>query len=139
MFSKVGSSRKICVQASPGQIGEIPFRQSASSPFLCFAVRFRFETGGTNIQCEWFACVFVTQPFRSSSFPSRTQSFLQLWLCLRFFQQQRLWEHELITETKVTMKENLTLEALNYDFDVPCPLRRDCCGSQHRQTSVVSS
>ena len=34
-----------------------------------------------------------------------------------------LWEHDWITETKFTMKENLILEALNYDIDVPCPLQ----------------
>ena len=34
-----------------------------------------------------------------------------------------LWEHDWITETKVTMKENIILEALNYDVDVPCPLQ----------------
>ena len=28
-----------------------------------------------------------------------------------------------ITETKVTLRENLILEALNYDIDVPCPLQ----------------
>ena len=27
-----------------------------------------------------------------------------------------------MTETKVTMKENLILEALHYDIEVPCPL-----------------
>ena len=50
-----------------------------------------------------------------------------------------LWEHERITETNVTLKENAFLEAMNYDIDVPCPLQWDCCGSQHRQTSIVSS
>ena len=34
-----------------------------------------------------------------------------------------LWEHEWITETTVTLKENVTLEALNYDIDVPCPIQ----------------
>ena len=34
-----------------------------------------------------------------------------------------LWEHEWITETNVTMKENDIQEALNYDVDVPCPLQ----------------
>ena len=34
-----------------------------------------------------------------------------------------LWDHEWITETQVTMKENLTLEALKYDIEVPCPLQ----------------
>ena len=34
-----------------------------------------------------------------------------------------LWEHEWITDTNVTMEENLFLEALNYDIDVLCPLR----------------
>ena len=33
-----------------------------------------------------------------------------------------LWEREWITETKVTMSENLILEALNYNIDVACPL-----------------
>ena len=33
-----------------------------------------------------------------------------------------LWDHEWITETKVTMKRNLILEALHHDIDVPCPL-----------------
>ena len=28
-----------------------------------------------------------------------------------------LWDHEWITETKVTMKENLILEALHYDIE----------------------
>ena len=32
-----------------------------------------------------------------------------------------LWDHEWITETKVTMRGNLILEALNYDIEVPCP------------------
>ena len=31
------------------------------------------------------------------------------------------WDHEWITETKVTMKENLILEALHYNIEVPCP------------------
>ena len=34
-----------------------------------------------------------------------------------------LWEHEWITETNVTLKENDILEALKYDIDVPCPLQ----------------
>ena len=34
-----------------------------------------------------------------------------------------LWDHEWNTETKVTMKENLTLEALVFDIEVPCPLQ----------------
>ena len=34
-----------------------------------------------------------------------------------------LWEHEWITETNVTSKENVIMEALNYDIDVPCPLQ----------------
>ena len=34
-----------------------------------------------------------------------------------------LWDHEWITETKVTMKENLILEARHYDIEVPCPLQ----------------
>ena len=32
-----------------------------------------------------------------------------------------LWDHERITETKVTMKENLILEALHCDIEVPYP------------------
>ena len=35
-----------------------------------------------------------------------------------------LWDHKWITETKVTMKENLLLEALHNDIEVPCPLQR---------------
>ena len=31
--------------------------------------------------------------------------------------------HEWITETKVTMKENLILEAPHYDIEVSCPLQ----------------
>ena len=34
-----------------------------------------------------------------------------------------LWEHEWITETNATLKENVILEALNYDIDVPRPLQ----------------
>ena len=34
-----------------------------------------------------------------------------------------LWEHEWITETNVTLTENVILEALNYGIDVPCPLQ----------------
>ena len=34
-----------------------------------------------------------------------------------------LWEQKWITETKVTMKESLSLEALHYDIEVPCPLQ----------------
>ena len=34
-----------------------------------------------------------------------------------------LWDHEWITETKVTMKENVILEALHCDIEVPCPLQ----------------
>ena len=37
--------------------------------------------------------------------------------------EDSLWDHERITETKVTMKENLILEALNFDIDVPCRLQ----------------
>ena len=33
------------------------------------------------------------------------------------------WDHERNTETKVTMKENLILEALHYDIEVSCPLQ----------------
>ena len=33
-----------------------------------------------------------------------------------------LWDHEWITERKVTKKANLILEALNCDIEVPCPL-----------------
>ena len=36
-----------------------------------------------------------------------------------------LWEPEWITEIKVTLKENVNLEARNYDIDVPCPLQWD--------------
>ena len=36
-----------------------------------------------------------------------------------------LCDHEEITETKVTMKENLFLEAHHNDIEVPCPLQRD--------------
>ena len=34
-----------------------------------------------------------------------------------------LWENEWITETKVTMKENLFLQARICNIDVPCPLQ----------------
>ena len=34
-----------------------------------------------------------------------------------------LCEHEWITDTTVTLKENEILEALNYEFDVPCLLQ----------------
>ena len=34
-----------------------------------------------------------------------------------------LWKHEWVTEPNVLLKENDTLEALNYDIDVPCPLQ----------------
>ena len=34
-----------------------------------------------------------------------------------------LWEHEWITDTNVTSKENEILEALNYEIEVPCPLQ----------------
>ena len=34
-----------------------------------------------------------------------------------------LWEHEWITDTSVTMKENEILEALKYESDSPCPLQ----------------
>ena len=34
-----------------------------------------------------------------------------------------LWDHEWITETKVTVKESLILVALHYDIEVPCPLQ----------------
>ena len=34
-----------------------------------------------------------------------------------------LWEHEWITETNVTLKENVILEELNYGIDVLCPLQ----------------
>ena len=34
-----------------------------------------------------------------------------------------LWEHEWITKTDVTLKEDVILEALNCDIDVPCPLQ----------------
>ena len=37
--------------------------------------------------------------------------------------EDSLWDHDWITETKVTMKENLFLEALHYDIEVPCPLQ----------------
>ena len=37
--------------------------------------------------------------------------------------EDSLWEHEWITETNATLKENLTLEALDWDIDVPCPLQ----------------
>ena len=37
--------------------------------------------------------------------------------------EDSLWDHEWITETKVTMKENLILDALHYDIEVPCPLQ----------------
>ena len=37
--------------------------------------------------------------------------------------EDSLWCHEWITEAKVTMKENLILEALNCDIEVPCPLQ----------------
>ena len=37
--------------------------------------------------------------------------------------EESLWEHEWITETNVTLKENAILEPLNYDIDVPCPLQ----------------
>ena len=37
--------------------------------------------------------------------------------------EESLWDHEWITETKVTMKENLVLEALHCDIEVPCPLQ----------------
>ena len=36
-----------------------------------------------------------------------------------------LWEHEWITDTNVTLKENEMLEALDYEIDVLCPLQ---CG-----------
>ena len=34
-----------------------------------------------------------------------------------------LLDHEWITETKVIVRENLILEALNFDIEVPCPLQ----------------
>ena len=37
--------------------------------------------------------------------------------------QDFLWDHEWITETKVTMKETLILEILHHDIEVPCPLQ----------------
>ena len=37
--------------------------------------------------------------------------------------EDSLWEHEWITETKVTMRENPILEARHHDIEVPCPLQ----------------
>ena len=34
-----------------------------------------------------------------------------------------LWEHEWITETNVTLKENDILQAINCNIEVPCPLQ----------------
>ena len=37
--------------------------------------------------------------------------------------EDTLWDHEWITETKVTMKEIFNLKALHFNIDVPCPLQ----------------
>ena len=53
--------------------------------------------------------------------------------------EDSLWDHEWITETKVTMKENLILEA-PHCFSTYCAhFNGPCYGFQHRQTSTASS
>ena len=42
---------------------------------------------------------------------------------VRWVTEDSLWDHEWITETKVTMKENLILDTLHHDIEVPCPLQ----------------
>ena len=34
-----------------------------------------------------------------------------------------LWEHEWVTDSNVTLKENEILKALDYEIDVSCPLQ----------------
>ena len=53
--------------------------------------------------------------------------------------EDSLRDHEWITERKVTMKENLILQALHYDIEVPCPLQLVLRCFQHRQTPTASS
>ena len=45
----------------------------------------------------------------------------------------------IIESAKVTMKENVILEALQYDIDVPCPLQWSLLWFHHQQISTVSS
>ena len=43
--------------------------------------------------------------------------------CVSWVTEDSPWDRKWITETKATMRENLILEALHYDIDVPCPLQ----------------
>ena len=56
--------------------------------------------------------------------PSDMQTFLVIIIeSVSWVTEDSLWDHEWITKTKVTMKENHILEALRDDIEVPCPLQ----------------
>ena len=59
-----------------------------------------------------------TQKRPTLGLPTCTRNLSVSWVTEDF-----LWDHEWITETRVTMKENLILEARHYDIEVPCLLQ----------------
>ena len=80
--------------------------------------------GSYLVACMWIYTKAVLCDVRRRDPPLELQPFLGIivesasWVTADF-----LWEHEWITETNVTLKENAILEALNCEIDVPCPFR----------------
>ena len=80
--------------------------------------------GSYLVACMWIYTKAVLCDGRMRHPPLDLQPFLGLFVeRASWVTEDFLWEHEWIMETNVTSKENVILEALNYDVDVPCPLQ----------------
>ena len=96
---------------------------------------------GSNLfACLWIYTKAVLCDGRRRDPPLDLESILGIIVeSVNWVTEGSLWEHEWITVTNVTFKENEKLEALDYEIDVPAHCSGDYCGSQHRQTSTASS
>ena len=83
------------------------------------------ELVGSNfVACMWIYTKTVLCDGRRSDKPLDLESIPGIIVAsVTGVTEGSLWEHEWITDTNVTLKENDILEALDYEIDVPCPLQ----------------
>ena len=80
--------------------------------------------GSNLVACMWIYTKAVLCEGRRRDPPQDLQPKLEIIVeSASWVTEDFLWEHEWIMETNVTLKENVILDALNYDIDVPCPLQ----------------
>ena len=109
-----------------------PFAAVPKATFSCaMAVMDKVEgwndekwVGSYFVACMWIYTKAVLCDGRTRDPPLDLQPFLAFIMeSVSWVTEDFLWDHEWITETKVTMKENLILEALHFDIEAPCPFQ----------------